>query len=398
MYFNKLYISTSEILYSEVFKLKKILIFILTAALAITVFPSLAFADGFFEEATVTEENVSMRLRPSDNAPVITTLQKGNRIGVYCEEQPGWYRVIFGNYRGYVSSGNIYLASADTMIGLVLSDNTHIRQFANAYSESIGELTVGTAVEISDMSGDWYYVETDSGNGYVDKNGIQLSTNETAISLLKPGMQGAEVARMQVELRNRGFFSGSATGYYGDVTLEAVKSFQKEAKLSQDGIVGEKTLELLYGDNDISTTAAKKAGIKGAVQLSSWDAINKAWKRWSYATVTDVRTGIQYRVMRRGGWMHADSEPATAADTAKMKKAAGGGWTWDRRPIWVTLDSNGVTYAASQNSMPHLIYQIQDNNFPGHFCIHFWRSKVHETERECPRHQACVKEAYRKAK
>ncbi len=379
--------------------MKKILISALVIALIITLFPSLAFAgESFFEEATVTGENVSMLLRPSDNAPVVTVLRKDERIGVYCEEQPGWYRVIFGNYRGYVKSENIFLASSDSMIGLVLSDNTHIRQFANGYSATMGDLSVGTAVEILDVVGNWYYVETDSGNGYVDKEGIEISKNVTLISLLKPEMRGAAVAKMQIELRNRGFFSGSATGYYGTVTKEAVKAFQKEARLSQDGIAGEKTLEILYGENDISTTAARRAGIKGAVQLSNWDAINKIWKRWTCATVTDVRTGIQFRVERRGGWYHADSEPLTAADTAKMKKACGGSWTWNRRPIWITLDVNGVTYAASQHDMPHLVQAIKDNNFDGHFCIHFLHSKVHETSKECPRHQKCVMEAYRKAK
>lgn len=379
--------------------MKKLFIFILVIASIIMMLPAEAFAEGsFFEEATVTGEEVNMRLRPSDDAPVVTVLQKGDRIGVYCEEQPGWYRAIFGNYRGYVNSEFVFLATADSMIGLVLADETQIRQFANEYSESMGELTVGTAIEITDMVGDWYYTETDSGSGYVNKAGIELSKSDSAVSLLKPGMQGVAVAGMQRELRDRGFFAGSVTGYYGDLTLEAVKSFQKEAHLSQDGIVGEKTLELLYGDNDIQTTAAKMAGIKGEVVLSDWDTIGTKWKKGTYATVTDVKTGIQFRVYRFGGWYHADCEPATAADTAKMKKACGGAWTWNRRPIWVTLDSNGITYAASQHDMPHMVDVVKGNDFPGHFCIHFNHSKVHETSKECPRHQACVQYAYKHAK
>jgi peptidoglycan hydrolase-like protein with peptidoglycan-binding domain len=34
-------------------------------------------------------------------------------------------------------------------------------------------------------------------------------------------MQGVAISDMQRELRNRGFFSGSITGYYGDLTLMA---------------------------------------------------------------------------------------------------------------------------------------------------------------------------------
>jgi uncharacterized protein YgiM (DUF1202 family) len=381
----------------EVIELKKFFLFVFIIAFVISMLPvGEAYAVAFFEEATVTAEEVNMRLRPTTDAPVVTVLQKGDRIGVFCEEQTGWYRVIFGNYRGYVSTEFIYLASSNSLTGHVLNDGLHVRQFANDYSDAMGELTVGTPVSILDMAGDWYLLESDAVKGFVSKDSIEISKSGSTASLLKPGMKGVAVADMQRELRNRGFFGGSITGYYGDLTLTAVKAFQKEAKLSQDGIVGAETLELLYGDNDIKTTASEMAGIKGEVKLSDWDTINGKWKKGTYATVTDVKTGIQFKVYRFGGWFHADCEPATAADTAKMKKACGGSWTWNRRPIWVTI--NGVTYAASQHDMPHMVDVVADNDFPGHFCIHFNHSKVHETNAECPRHQACVQYAYKKAK
>lgn len=370
---------------------------IIALALTLAAFPlGEARADSFFEEATVTANEVNMRLRPTTESPVVTVLIKGARLGVYCEEQPGWYRVIYGNYRGYVSSEYIFLASTDSMIGHVKVDNLNVRQFSNDYSNAIGELSAGTAVEIQNLVGDWYYIESEKAKGYVNKNDIELSKAKSASLTLKPGMRGVAVSDMQRELRKRGFFSGGATGYYGDITLKAVKMFQKEAKLKQDGIVGSKTLELLYGDNDIETNAAKMAGIQGEVLLKDWDYVNKKWKRGTYATVTDVRTGIQFKVYRFGGWWHADSEPATAADTKKMKKACGGTWTWNRRPIWVTVD--GVTYAASQHSMPHMVDVVKGNDFPGHFCIHFLHSKVHHSAKQCPKHQSCVKYAYNKAK
>ena len=79
-----------------------------------------------------------------------------------------------------------------------------------------------------------------------------------------------------------------------------------------------------------------------------------------------------------------------------MKRIAGGKWSWDRRAIWVTY--NGKTVAASMHCMPHMANPTRSNNFDGHFCIHLYGSKVHENSKECPRHQACVKEAYRKGK
>ena len=380
-------------------KLFSLIVFALVLVLAMpTVLPvtTAHASESYFEEATVIADDVNLRLRPTTDSPVVAVLKSGARIGVYCEEQPGWYRVIFGNYRGYVSSEFIFLASVDTVIGHVIEDGLHMRAYSNEYSDVSCDLGVGCAVTITDIVGDWYYVTTDEGTqGYVYKDYVQLSTTKSTSSLLKPGMEGVAIADMQRELHSRGFFSGPITGYYGDLTLTAVQAFQKAAKLSQDGIVGEATLELLYGDNDIKTTAAQMAGIKGQVQLSSWDEINKLWKKGTNALVTDVKTGLQYTAYRFGGWYHADCEPLTAKDTAIMKKIYGGTWSWNRRPIWVTI--NGVTYAASQHSMPHMVDVIAGNDFPGHFCIHFYHSKVHETSQECPRHQKCVMQAYKAA-
>jgi len=374
----------------------------------------------YFEDATVIAEEVNLRLRPTTDSPSVSVLHQGNRIGVFCEEQPGWYRVIFGNYRGYVASEYIFLPSVDTMIGHVMVDGLHLRPNPTTECEIICDVPVGSAVTIHDIRGDWYYVDTDimseedqaidpsqdgednraaaqyeTRSGYVHKDYIKLSTAKTTSPLLKPEMSGVAIADMQRELKSRGFFGGSVTGYYGDVTLAAVQMFQKEAGISQDGIVGEETLNLLYGDNDIKTNAAKIAGIEGAVQMSSWNEIDKKFEEGDTALVTDVKTGLQFEVYRFGGWWHADCEPVTAKDTAIMKQCYSGSWSWDRRAIWVTV--GGVTYAASQNGMPHLSSPVSGNDFNGHFCIHFNDSMVHQTGRECSRHQACVDYAYRKA-
>ncbi len=133
-------------------------------------------------------------------------------------------------------------------------------------------------------------------------------------------------------------------------------------------------------------------GIDGEVYLTSWDKMQDIYYKGCTAKITDVETGLSWYTRRFGGWFHADVEPVSADDTANMKAATGGSWTWDRRAIWVTID--GVTYAASMNCMPHLSSTIGDNNFDGHHCIHFYQSKVHENSKECPRHQSMVQTAY----
>ena len=86
-----------------------------------------------------------------------------------------------------------------------------------------------------------------------------------------------------------------------------------------------------------------------------------------------------------------DTEPLTAEDTAIMKSIYGGSWSWDRRAILVMY--NGHVYAASMNGMNHGTTTIADNNFDGHFCIHFYNSRTHETDRVDEDHQAAVARA-----
>jgi hypothetical protein len=231
-------------------------------------------------------------------------------------------------------------------------------------------------------------------SGYINKEFVKLSKSKTASNMIKLGMEGAEVRNIQQQLRKRNFMIAPATGYFGDVTEGAVKAFQRKAGLDSDGIIGTQTYDLLFGDNDITTTTAELFGITGEVKLSTWDDIAKTFKKGTKALITDVKSGRQFWVQRFGGWWHADCEPLTAKDTATMKECYGGSWSWDRRAIWVTIGS--VTYAASQNGMPHLVSPIGGNDFDGHFCIHFNDSKVHETGKECPRHQYCVDYAYDK--
>ena len=180
----------------------------------------------------------------------------------------------------------------------------------------------------------------------------------------------------------------------------AVEAFQREAGLSVDGIVGDQT----YGRCCSATTTSasrRRSSSASRAKCSSpiGTTINKLWKKGTTATVTDVRTGLQYTppTASEGGTTQTASR-LTAADTAIMKKdirrPAGRG-TGGRSG---SRSANGVTYAASQHGMPHMADPvIADNDFPGHFCIHFYHSKVHETSAECPRHQSCVTYAYNAA-
>ena len=63
--------------------------------------------------------------------------------------------------------------------------------------------------------------------------------------LLKVGSRGEEVRQLQEKLNQLGFDCGKADGIFGSKTQNAVKQFQKTFLLSQDGIAGPKTFDVL---------------------------------------------------------------------------------------------------------------------------------------------------------
>ncbi|CAH2214625.1 muramidase family protein [Tepidibacter aestuarii] len=93
------------------------------------------------------------------------------------------------------------------------------------------------------------------------------------------------------------------------------------------------------------------------------------------AKVTDIETGKSFMVKRTIGANHADCEPLTSNDT-DIAKQVWGGYSWNTRAVLVEVDGRRI--AASMSFMPHSVQYITDNNFEGHFDIHFLNSTRHK--------------------
>lgn len=198
--------------------------------------------------------------------------------------------------------------------------------------------------------------------------------------VMKLGDMGNSVIDLQVTLQGFGHTVGT-DGQYGYDTQAAVMELQRAMGTFADGVVGPLTRQLIGGDGS------------GAVErLDWWYGGNVAIARLCEAAVVDVRTGRRFRISRYGGDNHCDAEPLTKEDTQAMLEIVGGEWTWDRRPIW--LEAGGRVIAASMNCMPHEGQHIMDNGFAGHFCIHLFSSRTHDTDRIDEEHAACVEEAW----
>lgn len=126
-------------------------------------------------------------------------------------------------------------------------------------------------------------------------------------------------------------------------------------------------------------------------RLTDWNEAKRMLPRRSVFSITDVESGLTFRVQRRAGSDHADVQPLTKEDTRIMRRIYKDGWSWRRKAIIV--GSEGRRLAASMNGMPHGGDGIPGNGFSGHFCVHFLNSSTHRSEKPDPEHQLMVYKA-----
>ena len=125
-------------------------------------------------------------------------------------------------------------------------------------------------------------------------------------------------------------------------------------------------------------------------ELMDWQEINQKIPRDGVVELRDIETGVIFNVKRYGGVIHADIEPLTLEDT-QILKSIYGDWSWKRRAVVATVE--GRQYAASINGMPHGGGRIWDNDFKGHFCLHFLGSQTHGGGRVDPAHHLMIHKA-----
>ena len=200
------------------------------------------------------------------------------------------------------------------------------------------------------------------------------------------GATGTAVKTLQTNLKKLGFYTAYVDGSFGATTESAVKAFQKKYGLTADGVAGSATLKKIE-----SAVASASSGKITTERLDWFNGGKNVIPNGAVFQIKDVSTGLIFSARRQSGGNHMDAEPLTAEDTAILKKINGGTFSWRRRAVLVKY--NGHVYAASIYSEPHGTNTILDNNFDGQFCLHFYGSKTHGTDRVDADHQRCVEQA-----
>ena len=171
------------------------------------------------------------------------------------------------------------------------------------------------------------------------------------------------------------------------VTVTAVKSGW--AKVKCKGITGYMKTSAL---GSVAKKAARTSWKSKVVMLNWYSGGSSVLKKGGYGYLYDVKTGVRLRIKRMGGSSHADCEPATAKDTAKLKKIAGGSFSWDSHAC--ILYAGGKFVACAINTMPHGDQTITNNGYNGQFCLHMLGSKTHGSDSVNSEHQSAIRKAY----
>ena len=212
------------------------------------------------------------------------------------------------------------------------------------------------------------------------------SNTSTDDDSLRKGATGTAVKTLQTNLKKLGFYTAYVDGSFGATTESAVKAFQRKYGLTADGVAGSATLKKIE-----SAVASASSGKITTERLDWFNGGKYVIPNGAVFQIKDVGTGLIFSARRQSGGNHMDAEPLTAEDTAILKKINGGTFSWRRRAVLVKY--NGHVYAASIYSEPHGTNTILDNNFDGQFCLHFYGSKTHGTDRVDADHQRCVEQA-----
>ncbi len=230
-------------------------------------------------------------------------------------------------------------------------------------------------------------------------------TDSYSGGLISYGITGETVVRIQLRLRELGYFNFKPTGSFQNMTVEATKRFQQKQVDSQgqpimsDGTVGAQSMGLLFSHRVQRADIAAKIPIGKQLsgdaaqtgELMEWSAVKDMLSVGSAYTITDYNTGTTFTMVYTGGEGHAEVECRTAADTAVYLETFGGEFNYSKRPVIVAIGSSNV--AASLQGQPHGEDTVAANEMDGHACLYFSSSTSHVASLPDVEHQAQVYKA-----
>lgn len=400
-----------------------------------------------------TLDYVNLRQTASRDSKSVAKVRTGTVLAFNATTTAGtstWYRVVYNSTEVWVLGRCVKVMTQaeyqewlnknpgaatpqpDAAKGYIVTtrDGVNIRATANG-SRILTRVNKGTvlpyyAENIKAGSYTWYLIRLSNGTeGYIRSDMVSKSNNNggtlptatpapsgspttkpsATYTTLRLGSTGDAVTRLVQELINQGYYTGSVTNVYTSAVQAAVRAFQSAKGLTVDGIAGKQTQHALFGTVEPGADDYTDYNFQFyPAEKIDWytGGIQQLWAKGASYKIYDVKTGIVWWARRWAGYSHADIEPVTAADTARLCQIYGVNnaqeiWDknlWQRRPCLITIGNR--TFACSLFGMPHNPDgdTIPDNNMTGQICMHFTNSKGHESGKVDTYHQQAIEYAW----
>ena len=284
-------------------------------------------------------------------------------------------------------------AMAESVKAQVSSSSAKIYKTASS-SAKHASMKKGTTVTVTAVKGNWAKVKVSGKTGYMPVKYLSKAsssskstqaTKRTAAYVSKDTYiykkASSASSKTAVSTNTKLYVLGKSGSYYKVQNSSGSKTgYVKASCLSKSKVSTKKS-------------AASSTSWKSQVVKMDWFGDGKnVLKKGKYGYIYDIDTGIELRIKRMGGHNHADVEPATATDTAKLLRVAGGSFSWKSHAV--ILKAGGKYVACGINTEPHGDQTISNNNYDGQFCLHMVGSITHGSEKENSAHQRSIERAY----
>jgi LysM repeat protein len=202
---------------------------------------------------------------------------------------------------------------------------------------------------------------------------IPVSANSASF---KKGDSSADIAEAQEALKKLGFFNDVCTGYFGEVTYDAVLKFQGKYNLVTDGVLGPTTISWLnkLADKNIAIPSRSGALKKDTTKVNVRYKIKKGDTIWDIAADYNVSADsiLRYNDLDESEILNVGDEiiipnivkvvkpsPAKPSDAKAVPPAASSNPENGSKPEAPVQDSSelGSIYEHNQN-----IYVVKDGD------------------------------------
>ena len=375
-----------------------------------------------------TKDNVYLRSSYSTTSSAKASLQKGQKFRiskVYTVSGVKWYYVTVTvgsyTYKGYIRGdmmenitaadfGDDSNSGEQETIGMikVTGNNVSLRYQPSTSADRVGTANIGDCFYYVDTVNGWfqtkagYWITKDYAKvmtdaeveAYIKNNGGSGNTG----SSYTLGSTGSTVTYIQTALTALEYYDRQITGHYGRYTKDAVRAFQRDNKLTADGVCGAVTLAAIqkaYSGSSSATTTYNATVYKLDWSYMKSNATALGIARGASIKLTDLTTGKSLNVHVQSTGNHIDAEPLTSADTTTLCEIYGvstpGAISYKRRPMMITTSAG--QFLCSIYGQPHGAQDITNNGYEGQFCLHFVNSKTHGTNRVDEDHQNAINTA-----